>query len=475
MKATSYAYKKGMQEPFRRRSHMRIRWQYNGTIYGWQDADIVTATITQEVDPLARKLPTESLTFGVIDRDGEFDPSNPQGKWEQMDEGVQLLVEFGFDKADGTTEWLSSDTYYLDGHPTYTRNIATFWASSILAKLKKSTYYKSYMVDATLANLAGAVLLDAGLSSSSYEIDADLSGIQCGAAFPLKSHAEILQMIAHAAGCALYSRGNKIRIKGIDIDNLTYHPDPISLRDIAQGTHQADKTAPLQKVVVKRYAYTADASSSEIAKVDVTLSGQQTVHIEYAAATGITASISGGTIVSAVCYVNAADVTVTGSGAATITLTGKKIKSNTTEVEFAGDSDANHAVDIENNPLVTSSGSDLGNRAVDYFENRVSDVLTYRGDPSIEALDGIYLTDDAGEIYPAVVVKHVLRFNGALTGQITARRVQSIPARGQLIDKNLVIIRDVDDVIVRVISEGMYRSAYSAAEMDAFITAVLGA
>jgi len=424
MKTTTLKYKRGMAQPFRRRSHMEISWLNGASPETWTDTDITTATVTREVDPLARKLPTETITFGIIDRNREYDPSNPNGKWERMDEGREIAVRFGFEESGGTTEWLARDGYMLDGRPTYSNGIATFRASSRLTHLNKTTYYKVTPANpAPLASLAQLVLQDAGLSSSDYDISEMPTLYTNTASFPIASHATILQLIAHACGCALFTRGTKIVIAPVDIENLEYHTWPITHQDVALGTHQANKSEPLQKVVIKCYSYDSEASSSELANVTVNIVGTETVHVEFPAASGLSHTVTGGTLVSLNEYVNAMDLTITASGDVTIVVTGKKVTNSTTEYEWAGDGDTSHAIDTENNPLITFKASQLGSNVAAYFSHRVADSFTYRGDPSIEPLDGIYLITGDTFGYPAIVVKTMLRFNGALTGTMTCRRV----------------------------------------------------
>lgn len=474
MKATTIEYKTGMVEPFRRRSHLEIRWLNGGTTESWLDSDIVTATVTDEVDPLARKLPQQSITFGIIDRAGDYDPSNPTGKWARMDEGLDIAVRFGFD-VNGVTEWLSWEGYTLDGKPTYSRRIATFRASSRISQMNKTTFYKTYAnIQYSLAALAETVMQDAGLTSSQWSINAALGTMYTGAPIPIGTHAQTLQRIANAAGCALYERNAKVCIQPVDIDDLTYHTFPVTQRDIVLDSFQSDKSQPLQKVQVQQYAYQADANASELAKVTVTVSGSENIHIEFPEARDVAVSVSSGTVSNRYIYTCATDFVLTATGSVTITVTGKKFNHSVRTVEYVQTVDPTAAVDIVNNPILTSKGTEIGNAEMDYFSHRVADTFSYRGDPAVEALDGIYVQTSAGEVYPAIVVKHAIKYNGALAGSITARRVSETPANAALYGSDLEIVNELDGSVVSVVSNRIYRSDYTAAQMDAFITAVLG-
>ncbi len=474
MKTTTTAYKQGMLQPFRRRSHLRILWNKTGTPQSWTDDDIVTATITREVDPLARSLPTENISFGIIDYNDDYNPSNPTGKWDEMDEGTEIHVQFGFEDSGGTTEWLDYDVFFIDGKPSYAKNIATFRASSMLSQLNKTTFYKAYAGNTvSLWNIAQAVCIDAGLSALEYDIDASLSSMTGAIAFPLASHAAILQMIAHAAGCAIYTVGRKVTIKPIDITALTYHQNALTGRDIVLGSHQSDRSAPLGKVLVKSKRFMLDASTTQVALYQATVSGTVKIHVEYPMSGGVSASVVGGTIISQDCYACASDVTVSGGGTVTLQFNGRKVSENESIYEYVASNNADYATDTEDLKISDRSGSELANKVIAYFGNRVSDSFSYRGDPSIEPMDGIYLETRDG-LYPAIVVKHTITYNGALAGKMTVRRVRNTQALGMLLDSQMVNVIDSNGDQVYVRSYAYYVSAYTEAQMDAFCTTVLG-
>jgi len=265
MKPTSEAYQEGMASSFRRRSHLMISIETSGTTYTFEDDIISSASKIADVDPLSRKLPTESFDFSIIDLAGEYNPSNPSGKWAAIDENAEITVRFGFELAGGTTEWLDPDTYLLTGKPTVSGGVATFKATSRLRHLTKK-YYKGTFGTHTLLALAESVLLDEGIASSGYSIDPSLGSLTTDAALPIDEAQNLLQMIAHAACCALYTVGDVITIAPIDVSNLTYNEMPLTLRDIANNGDAISKIEPLYKISVNKYSYDASDTSDTLVK-----------------------------------------------------------------------------------------------------------------------------------------------------------------------------------------------------------------
>ena len=76
------------------------------------------------------------------------------------------------------------------------------------------------------------------------------------------------------------------------------------------------------------------------------------------------------------------------------------------------------------NPLVSSSalGADLAEWIGDYLRSDREYDLTYRGEPRIDANDIAFLENKYVPDLLLRIYEHTLKFNGALSGTIKARR-----------------------------------------------------
>ena len=174
MKNRSLNYDVKMADRCRPCSHLRISLVSGQTTYTFTDEDILSAQKSSDIDPLSRRAPKEDFSFSIFDYSGEYNPSNPSGKWSSMDENAEITVEFGLEITPGSIEWLPLDIYLLDAKPTVSGGIATFKASSRLCHLTK-TYYKGVYGSSNLYDLAVNVLTDAGFSSQDYQIETLIS------------------------------------------------------------------------------------------------------------------------------------------------------------------------------------------------------------------------------------------------------------------------------------------------------------
>lgn len=176
--------------------------------------DIVSTQQKHDVDPLSRRLPTETMQFTILDYEHKYDPDNPAGIYAYVDKNSPIEIQFGYELPDGSVEWLKPDNYVLNAKPSARNNQATFNGTGLIGSLS-GTFYKSKLGSKSLYNMAEEVLLDAGLTlteqgTNPWEIDEALKDMFTTAALPIDTHMNCLQLIAHAACCRLYTDDDNI-------------------------------------------------------------------------------------------------------------------------------------------------------------------------------------------------------------------------------------------------------------------------
>lgn len=176
--------------------------------------DIVSTQQKHDVDPLSRRLPTETMQFTILDYEHKYDPDNPAGIYAYVDKNSPIEIQFGYELPDGSVEWLKPDNYVLNAKPSAQNNQATFNGTGLIGSLT-GTFYKSKLGSKSLYNMAEEVLLDAGLTlteqgENPWEIDDALKDMFTTAALPIDTHMNCLQLIAHAACCRLYTDDDNI-------------------------------------------------------------------------------------------------------------------------------------------------------------------------------------------------------------------------------------------------------------------------
>ena len=176
--------------------------------------DIVSTQQKHDVDPLSRRLPTETMQFTILDYEHKYDPDNPAGIYAYVDKNSPIEIQFGYELPDGSVEWLKPDNYVLNAKPSAQNNQATFNGTGLIGSLT-GTFYKSKLGSKSLYNMAEEVLLDAGLTlteqgTNPWEINEALKDMFTTAALPIDTHMNCLQLIAHASCCRLYTDDDNI-------------------------------------------------------------------------------------------------------------------------------------------------------------------------------------------------------------------------------------------------------------------------
>lgn len=176
--------------------------------------DIVSTQQKHDVDPLSRRLPTETMQFTILDYEHKYDSDNPAGIYAYVDKNSPIEIQFGYELPDGSVEWLKPDNYVLNAKPSAQNNQATFNGTGLIGSLT-GTFYKSKLGSKSLYDMAQEVLLDAGLTlteqgENPWEIDDALKDMFTTAALPIDTHMNCLQLIAHAACCRLYTDDDNI-------------------------------------------------------------------------------------------------------------------------------------------------------------------------------------------------------------------------------------------------------------------------
>lgn len=261
--------------PYRRQ---RVQYVIYGLRVTFLNDDVVAVDQKHDVDPLTRRLPSEGMTFTLLDYQQRYNPDNPNGDYSSVNEKSPISVQYGYTLPDRSVEWLAPDQYLLDGKPKTTPNRASFSGSGLIASLT-GTYYKSKIGEKNLYDMADAVLRDSGVAPTTvgkkpWVIHESLKSMKTTAVLPITTHANCLQLIAHAACCRLYSDcDNVIHIKPLDFAPGFYTREDFKLgfRSMLGDDYQLiTKIDQLKGVTVAKYQYLPETSEiSNLPDADV--------------------------------------------------------------------------------------------------------------------------------------------------------------------------------------------------------------
>lgn len=371
----------------------RISEIFVGVNKVYTKTDITGYEHEQDTNPIGATTPVNKMSFSIDNSNNIYDPNNITGLSKYLMERQEMRVKYGLKLNDDSIEYISAGVFYLSGWEAPQNGItAKFTARDLLEFMQKNYTKGLYQPSGvTLYDLAIDVLKEANLplnddGTKKWIVSETLKNIQTTAPLPLKTLAECLQYIAQAACCVIYC------------DRLgILHIEPISTTITDYGlTHfnmfsrpEISLQKPLMAVSTKIYNYVEDETGKELFNGSIAVNGTREVVVTYSqSAINVSASVSNGTLVSAIYYTNTCYLTISGSGEVAIVVTGDVLKtSNSDYVVDASDSGETQTVD---NPLITSTS--IAERVSEWVKEWLSHrkIMTmdgWRADPRLDATD----------------------------------------------------------------------------------------
>lgn len=405
--------------PYRR---ARVENFIFGLILDFTGADLTGTYQEHDVDPLSRRLPQESLEFTVIDLQHRFDPENPAGIYEYIYARSPVSISFGYDLPNGTTEWLEPDRYILNAKPIFDNGRVTFQAGGLIASMT-GTYYKDTVGTKDLKTMAESVLQDAAdqgyIPQGSWEVDESLEDMETTGILPIGTHAECLQMIAHAARCVLYTDGeNVIHVAPFTISQEITNDLRLDYGTVYENTQLLSRTDLLKAVSVSEYGYVDGAQEAETLYSASTT--DTVMHIEFPVARDVTVEVTGVRVIEEHVYAQAADLKME-PGVKGVVITG--IPLGKTETISTVNVNSEGETDREANELITTDAmrDALSAHVRAYLSLRNTYDVTYRGNPELETRDVVRMQTRYSGIIPVLVLKDSVTFTGALRGSVKGK------------------------------------------------------
>jgi len=146
-------------------------------------------------------------------------------------------------------------------------------------------------------------------------------------------------------------------------------------------------TKRLSGVDVKTYKYTPENDVREIHKGTLSISGTQTIIFNYPGAVGVSAEVTGGTLISETYYTYTCALTIQADGVVDVAITGLPlVVSSSIHTHLTGEKGEPIEVD---NTIITSTeqAEEVALWTKDYLVSRQTVSFAWRADPRADALD----------------------------------------------------------------------------------------
>jgi hypothetical protein len=158
----------------------------------------------QSVNLLSAELPKSAIVFKLDNSHNKWNPDNPTGAEKYLIEKQLLTVKYGF-LIDGEVEWIKAGTFYMSEWETPSNGLEASFTARDSLEFCGDLYTGPR--SGTALSIVQAALEQAEIDSDTYVLDeASLGAVTTDFTEDTGDYtcAEILQMCANAARCALW-------------------------------------------------------------------------------------------------------------------------------------------------------------------------------------------------------------------------------------------------------------------------------
>ena len=410
--------------PYRR---IRVNQLLFGIMETYTDENLISAESKEKTTMINSELPTHTFKFTIDNMNKLFNPDNPQGWYRYILQQQPISYEWGYQLDDGTIEWILGGKMLLTGSVEVGENQVSFSTTSLinyLTKVYKKGVYNSS--GRSLYDLAVDVLEDSNIDSSQYNLWSGLKSIKTDAPLPKLEARQLLQIIATTGNCILFT--NRENVINIQPFNYVLNPDGMKY-DFIISNPVVKVQSELHNTIIYINHYSKEDNVSELFKNEsLEITGTKTIEIEYDLATDISATITGGTIVSANYYGRYAILKITNTGEDTISLkvSGKKINNSQT-IDSKQFNDDGENIEYKNDLITQMVESSKETKLKDFIGNWYNNRNIYsfenRGDIVKDTREIIPIETDFSNSLIGYLVENNINYDGAWSGNSVVVKV----------------------------------------------------
>ncbi|CAI3653777.1 conserved hypothetical protein [Clostridium neonatale] len=189
-------------KPYRRCKVVEVDF---GIIEEHNDESLISFNLIQELDNISSSLPSDELKFVVDNSNRRFNMLNKDGFYNYVKQGQEVFLDIGVEIGDGIYEDIQVGKYFLKTQQSDEGTLtATFTARDILDSLSNDeTENLSNELNLSLYDFAKRILNNIGISN--YKLSNNLKLIMTKGLYEKVTYRNLIQMIAIAGMCVVYS------------------------------------------------------------------------------------------------------------------------------------------------------------------------------------------------------------------------------------------------------------------------------
>lgn len=221
-----------------------------GQIAIWENDDIISATITEEVDCTSATIPIGTCELTLIDKDNEWNIQNEDGSWKSLQTDQKIVIE---EKVENKS--VPVGEYYLESWKSQSNSIAFSLVDGI-GFIDKLKFIGGIYENALVSDIVASIMATARWTD--YEVDSYLANIRLSGYIPICSCRDALQQIAFSIGAVISCLNGRIIINVPDKNVDSYI---LLNRKFSGGTvMQLDEYVSGVSITATQYRVDSDAT-----------------------------------------------------------------------------------------------------------------------------------------------------------------------------------------------------------------------
>lgn len=231
--------------------------------------------IDDKASLVADSIPTKTLTFSIINYDGDYNIDKPGNKIPNSYKDTLVLFTFSME-VDGLWKYAPTKVFNLMNISTTPDGIVTFDCGSLLDILTETYDHDIYNGERTIQEIIESLLTFSGIGTDQCVLN-EFSDYKINIPLPESPVREIIQRLAFSCGATLtVDDDNRIIFSKKNINPTSEtpkfmfnRPEPFNSAGVLLEEPNAEALAHTTNIAMYTYDTTADSEVSELGTVDI--------------------------------------------------------------------------------------------------------------------------------------------------------------------------------------------------------------
>lgn len=399
---------------------VKVSQIFFGVIERHNGDSIQSAELLYALSPAMQAAPAHECTVTLLNSDRRYNMVNPAGLYRFLQQGQPLDVEIGVGPRREALEYVHMGRFYYSSSQAQDDALtAQITAHTPFYAMENTTYYQASEEQIPVGQFISHLFEDAGYPLP-LRAEAHIRMRPVRKSVGIVSHREAVRLAAQAACCCCtIGRDNTI---------LLYDPALAAPCETLDKNNQCNVPViateeRVNTVKVSSVSY-LETEEKAVCEAEIQVDGTLRQWFPYTSpARRVSVTVTGGTLVQANIYTQAAWLEIAGNGMAQASIRGVALEESETlaTAQTLGMEEKAQEKEIRNPAIVPGQEKNVAEWMLKTVHNAFTYQVSERGNPARDVGDSVRIFDAYGENRTALATTIGLKFDGTLSGNMIAQ------------------------------------------------------